>query len=326
MGRVTAVRNRIALGTILLLSAGAVAGSAAAMGSAGGASGAAALRTVPETLHVHYAVVNGVVATNGAYTVITRPSGALVVVDETSGRRTRLHLPDYCRKPKGDSILGESWLLEPCKTSRLALYALARGRWHSIAVAPSCAHFHAGRDSSCNPTAIGKDWIQFDESSARHGDVSVFQNVDTGALRHDPTSARTFPDLDSARLAHELCAPLTIPSHTFVFFAFQGPFVLRTDEAGARLERCGTNRYWALPGALEATMGPGAVMWLQLGGRGQLDGIFIPSLQRFQVTLPTDATRVVYVQLSDRHIYLSGSTKHNLSATWSAQLPVANPS
>jgi hypothetical protein len=258
--------------------------------------------------------------------VLTRPSGAQIVVDETSGRRTRLRMPRYCRKPKGNSILGNSWLLEPCETSRLALYSLARRRWRSIAVARSCAHFHAGRGSSCNPTAIGTDWIQFDESSTRYGDVSVFQNVYTGALRHDPTSTRTFPDLNSPRLAHQLCAPLTIPSRTFVFFAFQGPFVLRTDEAGPRLERCGTSRYWPLPGALQAAMGPGAVMWLQLGGRGVLNGIFIPSLQRFRVTLPSDATRLVYVQLSDRHIYLSGSTKRTLGVTWSAPLPVANPS
>jgi hypothetical protein len=111
-----------------------------------------------------------------------------------------------------------------------------------------------------------------------------------------------------------------------VFFAFQGPFVLATDEAGPRLERCGTTRYWPLPGALHAGIGPGVVMWISLGGRGMLDGIFIPSLRRFQVTLPPQATRLVYIQLSDRHIYLTGSTKRDLSVTWSARLPVAGSS
>jgi hypothetical protein len=323
MGRLGVVGRGLIYGNVVatlavFLAVMIVTGSARAFGSRPGQA--------PGTLHVRFGVVDGVVGTNGPYTVITRPSGARIVVDETSGRRARLRLPNYCRSPKRDSILGDGWLLEPCDTSRLALYSVARRHWRSIAVAPGCVHFHAGRGSSCFPTAVGTDWIQFDEESTHFGDVNVFQNIHTGALRRDPTGTRTFPDLDSPRLARRLCAPLRVPSHTFVFFAFQGPFVLATDEAGPRLERCGTSRYWVLSGALQAAIGPGTVMWIHGGGRGLLDGIFIPSLRRFRVTLPPQATRVFYVQLSDRHIYLSGSTKRNLSVTWSAPLPVANPS
>lgn len=323
MGRPGVVRSGVMYGTVVaalpvVAAVLIVSGSAGALGSRSGrASG---------PLHVRYSRVDGVVDTNGPYTVITRPSGSRIVVDESSGRRARLRLPTYCRDPTGDSILGDSWLLEPCDSSQLALYSFARRRWRSIAVAPSCAHFHAGRQSACVPTAVGTNWIQFDEQSTRRGDVSVFQSMQTGALRSDPTGTRTFPDLDSPGLARQLCAPLRVPSHTFVSFAFQGPFVLATDEAGPRLERCGTSRYWALPGALQAGIGPGVVMWISGGGIGMLDGIFIPSLRRFQVTPPNQAMRLIYVQLSDRHIYLTGLTRRNLSVTWSAPLPVANAS
>lgn len=60
-----------------------VTGSAGAFGSRPG--------QMPGTLHVHFVVVDGVVDTNGPYTVMTRPRGARIVVDETSGRRTRVN-------------------------------------------------------------------------------------------------------------------------------------------------------------------------------------------------------------------------------------------
>lgn len=323
MGRLGVVRRGLTYGTVVATLAVFVVVMIATWSA--GAVGARRWQA-PGTLHVRFGVVDGVVSTNGPYTVITRPSGGRVVVDETSGGRARLRLPNYCRRPTGDPILGDSWLLVPCDTSRVALYSFARRHWRSIAVARSCVHFHAGRGSSCVPTAVGTDWIEFDEESTHFGDVDVFQNIHTGALRRDPTGTRTFPDLDSARLARQLCSPLHIPSRTFVRFAFQGPFVLATDEAGPRLERCGTTRHWVLSGALQAAMAPGVVMWIDLGGRKPLDGIFIPSLQRFSVALPRQATNAVYLQLSNRHIYLTGSTKRSPSVTWSAPLPVANPS
>ncbi len=207
------------------------------------------------------------------------------------------------------------------------MYSLARRRWRSVAVAPACVHFHAGVGSSCVPVAVGTAWIEFDEGSIQLGDISVFENIHTSRLRRDPTNATTFPNLDSPRLAQRLCRPLRVPARTFVFFAFQAPFVLVTTEGGPTLERCGTRRRWVLSGEpLQAGSAPGVVMWTDGGGRGRLDGIFIPSLRRFRVMLPTDATDVTDVQLSQRHLYLSGATKYNLNATWSAPLPATGPS
>jgi hypothetical protein len=275
----------------------------------------------PPTILMHFGVIHGSVKTNGPYTLVMSGGGAGQVIDEITGQRVHLRLPGYCHSPAADPVLGDSWLMEECNASHLALYSLARRRWRRVTVASGCVHFNAGPGSACVPLAVGKDWIELDEESDRFGDVSVFQNIQTGRVRRDPTKGRTFPSLDSPSLARRLCRPLQVPSHTFVSFAFQGPFILVTDEAGPVLERCATRLHRDLRGALQAGLGPGAVMWLSSPRPGPIDGIFLPSLKRFRVMPPHGATDLSFIQLSSRHLYLSGSTRSNLSVTWSALLP-----
>ena len=74
--------------------------------------------------------------------------------------------------------------------------------------------------------------MSLDEESDRFGDVSVFQNIQTGRVRRDPTNAKT-SRASTRRAWHEGCANRYGPSHTFVSFAFERPFVLVTDEAGS---------------------------------------------------------------------------------------------
>src|ERR1700761_7544898 len=59
-------------------------------------------RADPVVLHPHYRVVgHGGEATNGAYTILWshRPGVIGTMVDERTGRRTRLRLPAFCRQP-----------------------------------------------------------------------------------------------------------------------------------------------------------------------------------------------------------------------------------
>lgn len=284
----------------------------------------AAIRMSPPTIRVHFGVIHGSVKTNGPYTLVMSGGGGGRVIDEITGRRVDLQLPGYCRSPAADPVLGDSWLMEECNASHLALYSLARRRWRDVTVASRRVHFNAGPGSACVPLAIGTDWIELDEESDRFGDVSVFQNIETGRVRRDPTNAKTFPSLDSPSLARRLCRPLRVPSHTSVSFAFQGPFILVTDEAGPVLERCGTRLHRVLPGALQAGLAPGAVMWLSSPRPGPIDGIFLPTSKRFRVMPPPGATDLSFIQLSSRHIYLSGTTRSDLSVTWSASLPTVS--
>ena len=55
-----------------------------------------------------------------------------------------------------------------------------------------------------------------------------------------------------------------------------------------------------------------------------IDGIFLPSLTRFRVMAPHGATLLSFIQLSSRHIYLTGSSRGDLNVTWSAPLPTVN--
>jgi hypothetical protein len=299
-----------------------LAGLACALIAAGAIGALASPPPAGSTLRVHlrFRVVHGTVDTNGPFSLITIGSGPGVVLDESTGRQVHLHVPSYCRSPIGAPILGDSWLMEDCSASRLALYSLAGRHWRSVTVAPGCRHFHGGAGSQCQPQAIGTQWIEFDAGSIGVGDVALFQNINTGALRRDPTTARTFPNLDSPTLAQRLCRPVRVPSRTFAKFAFEGPFVLLTDEGGSVLERCGTPMQMALSGPGPAVLGAGMVLWLP-GSPRLIDGISLPDLQRFTVAPPRAANDLVYIQLGARHLYLTGSTRRNLSITWSAPLP-----
>ena len=134
-------------------------------------------RVSAPTIRVHFGVIHGSVMTNGLYTLVMRGGGAGRVIDEMTGQRVHLSLPGDCRSPIADPVLGDSWLMERCDASHLALYSLARRRWRRVTPDPGCVHFNAGSGSACVQLAIGTDWIELDEESDRFGDVSVFQNI-----------------------------------------------------------------------------------------------------------------------------------------------------
>src|SRR6202035_1388984 len=84
MGRPGVIRRGVAYGMMIATLAAVpavmiVTGTAGALGSRSGHG--------TGTLHVRFSHVDGVVDTNGPYTVITRPSGSRIVVDETRGER-----------------------------------------------------------------------------------------------------------------------------------------------------------------------------------------------------------------------------------------------
>lgn len=250
------------------------------------------------------------VQSSGRYTLFqTAVQGeAGVVFDELTGRRTAVWLPSDCPAPDPDNlVLGGAWLLEDCTSTRVDLYPLAGGDWRPVRVAPGCVNFHAGLGSSCDVDAIGSDWIEYDESSALVGDRFVFQNIDSGALRHDPASAGTLADLSSPRLRHRLCRPLRAsPGESMI--GLPERFALALTEAGAALERCGTRRRHSVDfddGSAADTWSAGdarTLVWDPGGSR--LDGLFLPSLRRFTLSASALRSRAVGTEIvSDRHIY-----------------------
>jgi hypothetical protein len=257
-------------------------------------------------------------ATNGAYTIVWNGRRGVVgtLVDERSGQRVLVRLPGYCRAPvDSQPYLGGSWLLVDCTKARMGLYSLAHRWWRSVAVKGPCRGFNPGR---CGPVAVGTDWIEYDdERNINLGDKFVFQNVVTGAIRRDPTNARTRADLDSPRLAQRVCAPLRVPSNGTV--EFQGRFALAINyQANVFLEECGTRLHVSLGSALDnQAIAPAAVIY-GTGLRGVLSGIFLPSLQRFAVTPPAVSGPLIRVDLSISHIYVDATDRRGRYNVWSA--------
>jgi hypothetical protein len=253
--------------------------------------------------------------TSGRYTLLrTTVQGQVgVVLDELTGSETTVSLPADCPEPDPDGeLLGGGWLLEDCTSSRVDLYSLAGGDWRDVPIAAGCLNFDRGQGSSCSLYAIGSDWIAYDESSDRFSDHTVFQNIDSGRMRGDPSNATTLADLSSPTLLHHVCRPLRAPSGG-AMVGLVGGFALAFDGAGAVLERCGTHLHRALRSLHEgfvldtwSTNDAPALVWETWPWR-VLTGIFLPSLRRFRVTAPTPRREFAGIpfQTSDRHIYFA---------------------
>ncbi|MBV9606275.1 MAG: hypothetical protein JO027_14260 [Solirubrobacterales bacterium] len=268
----------------------------------------------PLRFHEHFSALPYVgVDSSGRYTLFdTTVQGEVgVVLDELTGRQTTVWLPSDCPAPDPNNLmLGGAWLLEDCTSSRLDLYSLAGGYWQSMAVAPGCVHYRAGPGSSCSVYAVGTDWVEYDESSARLGDRFVFQNIASGALRRDPANAVTLADLSSPTLAHRLCRPLRVSRGGGSMIGLPGRFALAMDESGSVLERCGTRLHRPLAfdnGSVIDTWSSSdarTLVWNPNQGYA-LDGLFLPSLRPFTVSAPSRQFRAGSDEFaSDRHIYL----------------------
>lgn len=117
--------------------------------------------TSTPTIRLRFGASQGSVTTNGPYTLVMSGGGAGQVLDEITGQRVRLQLPAYCPSPAAQPVLGNSWLMEACDASHLALYSLADRSWREVTVASGCVHFNAGPGSACVPLAIGTEWINW---------------------------------------------------------------------------------------------------------------------------------------------------------------------
>src|SRR5581483_505647 len=209
----------------------------------------------------HYRLVgHHGMATDGRYTVLWSggPGEVGTFIDEQTGRRWRVMLPAGCRKGGPVSpTLGDSWLLADCGRGRVELYSPAARDWQAVTVAPACRNYRSSA-GGCIPIAVGTDWIEYDKQSIRLGDRFIFQNIATGAVRGDPTNAKTLADLDSPSLAQRVCDPLRVPRHGQL--TFDGRFAVAEGATGTFLEKCGT--HLRIPvSSDDVAVGRGSLVW-----------------------------------------------------------------
>jgi hypothetical protein len=313
--------------------------------------------TVRLSFHRVEADANDELLSNGRYVAFMPSSqnSSDVVIDSETGRRTAV--PNAECPP---SAIGPPWLLFDCgdSNSPLALYVFATRTWRTVPLAPAVPDasdncLSLGPANCGEVDGIGADWIEFDETGYNGTQHLVFQNIATGEVRQDPTTATTITDLNSPSLARRLCTPLTTPYgaeyagqefHGSV--QFYGRFVIASSENNgeqtAYLEHCGTKLHRLLTSAnyvYSSSMPPmsattRAVIWQSAAGT--LTGLFFPGLQRFTVKLPAAAaglpggcssTGFGYcfdpIALTSKRLYLIG--QGGLWAAPSPSLSLASP-
>ncbi len=112
--------------------------------------------------------------------------------------------------------LGAPWVLMSCPQSSdpygpydVELYSLADGARQTVTPSPGVPYCRTPpgniSDECANPDAVGAYWIRWDATCYHCADTYLFQNIQTGELRDDPTNATTFADLNSPALAHKTC-------------------------------------------------------------------------------------------------------------------------
>jgi hypothetical protein len=278
------------------------------------------------------------VLVSGAYSAANGTPDTLI--DERTGTETSVSYPGC-----SPVALGEPWLVYTCAPDygTMELYALPTGGWTAVTL-------HAGYSIGWSPIAIGARWIQLQEFCADGPSHCLnsyaFQNLQTGNITPDPTSATTYADLNSPTLARRVCKPLHVPmvdgpEGEVIYaaqpgaLAFYGKFAISSSGmTGAHgfLERCGSrlHRQIGLPNLVGAAFAASSHFVVWQSGQHQLGGLFLPSLRRFVIPLPaginTQSSNGIgfpgTIAASSRHLYLlNSSDTSSIRSYWIAPLP-----
>lgn len=285
------------------------------------------------------------------------PDPVGTVLDQQTGRRTPVSLPPGCPP---QAMIGGPWVAFTCYTQQSGsyeeLYSLASGAWRTIRIGEGAA-----------PVAVGRYWIELMTCPGGEHclETRAFQNIQTGAVRADPTTTQTFTDLDLPGLKANVCRPLHMLREPqdqetanryqeIQFFGSYGIFHALTTANGTTwnvgdyVQRCGSRVQ--RPGG---GIGNAHLLLLPDLGAGNcqrpigpeppcpraIDGLFLPSGPRFTIPNPQGATRPAYhtgnVALSDRTLFLGTYNDEvckglfgpcTIFPIWTATLPSRPPS
>jgi hypothetical protein len=208
--------------------------------------------------------------------------------------------------------LGAPWVVLSCPQASSAphdfeLYSLAHGTRQTVTPSPGvpqqCSSPPPDPNDECaNLDGVGAHWIRWVGTCYHCADTYLFQNIQTGELRDDPTNATTFADVNSPALAHKTCPGVrlmrlfegySIPWGSLTSY---GQFALASGTVNQLygavfLERCGTRMRrllvsgTSIGGSPPLASNSRAIVWRTAPSR--LDGLFLPSLQTFTIPLPS---------------------------------------
>jgi hypothetical protein len=178
------------------------------------------------------------------------------------------------------------------------------------------------------PEAIGSHWVEINENAycdPRYdlcNTPSAFLALPTGKTGTYTPSSTALLDLNSRSLSQTICSPWSAPDVS----AVDGPFVIVSDSTESGVARCGSST--VLPVVTGSSEGltetdhlvsgcplsstqPGA------GSSGPREGVFLPGLRHFTITLPPSFSQCAGV-LGDEALYISSEHPNQV---WRAELP-----
>jgi hypothetical protein len=233
---------------------------------------------------------------------------APIVVNDRLGTTARLD-------PRCDvDALGPPWVVMSCPGGDVyqagrwvphdvELYSLADGTRQTVTPNPSWCPPVASAPG-CGAAAVGSDWIEWFWTGYHDATTFSFQNIQTGEFRDNPTNATTFPDLNSPGLVQTTCPGVRLIYRSYYGqyanpwgeLTYEGQFALVTTNTGkVFLERCGTHMRRLLaaesflgvefPSSPSLVSNASVIVWQPAVNR--LSGLFLPSLQKFTMPLPS---------------------------------------
>jgi hypothetical protein len=238
--------------------------------------------------------------------------------------------------------LGPPWVLMSCPLASnpygpgdVELYSLTDGTRQTVTpspgLPPQCPQPDVETECA-GAGAVGGDWIRWDATCYHCADTYLFQNINTGELRDDPTNATTFADLNLPALAHSTCSGVRLMRNLDSYgmgwgsLTPDGQFALAigTDNS-VFLERCGTRMRRLLANgntvaSYALASNSSAIVWQ--AATSQLNGLFLPSLQTFTIPLPSAIGLVGSLGLTSGALYVSGFEN---GVVWRSASPTVLP-
>jgi len=271
-----------------------------------------------------------------------------LLIDDATGRRRMLHFAAGCRPNQ----LGAGRIVLQCEPRGAVLptqklYDIASGLTTTFVPNPALTQAPLGvpcsDPSGCEVpiNGIGSDWVSVDTGSVDEHvwDMRAFQNLTTGEVSGVPAGATTSVDLDRPSLTWQACSPLKVPiligyaNRAMGLLTPVGHGLVIASGFDQYLERCGTRLHEHLGGGdplltnylntggcagitCPAQHNAHAIVW---PGVGRINGVLIPSLQRFTIPVPArlappGSGHVFEVGLTQRHLYLVSATSRVFSA------------
>jgi hypothetical protein len=224
-------------------------------------------------------------------------------------------------------------------SQRWWLYSPATGQWRAVSPSPGVM---CSGDCDWGLDAAGRTWLAFSQTTCPDPNyhspcsaVYVFQNVQTGEVRQDPSNGSAMVDLNAPNPTRTVCTPL----HGSPLLIFRGNFALSAVydnnlNEKVYLERCGTRLHrllWSRPASqsgAEPSLDAHEVVWIAHPGPF-LTGLTLPGLQRFTIRVPERPLRdpscaslagcIGGVALTNERLYIVTGPH---SQVWAASLPL----